>query len=130
MSFALAITSVVMLHFLLVRSCRFVTTRAFYRRHVLVANVVLLARECAFFALTVGFILVRVAKLLFTTIFFVGRVDRPLLADGVGELEIFGFRLDNYPYVFLMEVLQHEAHRHPVSSLTRCASDVMLLKLF
>jgi len=109
----IGILVVIIVQFLLVRSCRMLTSQAFYRKRVLFANVILLMRECAFFALSVGFTIFRVAKLIGTTILFVGRVDTPFLAPGIGEIEAFGFKLDNHPYVFLMDLLYHEAHRHP-----------------
>ena len=109
----IGILVVIIVQFLLVRSCRMLTSQAFYRKRVVFANVVMLMRECAYFALSVGFTIFRVAKLIGTTILFVGRVDTPFLAPGIGEIEAFGFKLDNHPYVFLMDLLYHEAHRHP-----------------
>jgi hypothetical protein len=93
---------------------------------VLFSNVVLLMRECGFFALTVGYTLFRVIKLIGTTILFVGRLDIPFLSSGVGEVEYFDFKLDNDPYVFLVDLLSHEAHRHPYIQIFGA---VCLLKL-
>lgn len=54
-------------------------------------------------------------KLIFTSALFVGRIDTPFLAPGVGR---FGaLELDNYPHTFLKDILSHEAHRHPYIEL-------------
>jgi hypothetical protein len=50
-------------------------------------------------------------KLLIAACLFIGRIDTPFLAPGVGRLG--GLELDNYPTVFMKDLLQHEAHRHP-----------------
>jgi hypothetical protein len=42
---------------------------------------------------------------------YVGRIDTPLLADGVGK--IGPVILDSYPVTFKKDILLHEAHRHP-----------------
>lgn len=93
--------------------CRVFTTQVYYRRRPKTANIILLTRECAYFALTIFAAFIRVAKLVGSTIFFVGRMDVPFLSAGVAELTYFGVYLDNYPQVFLMDILQHEAHKHP-----------------
>jgi hypothetical protein len=41
----------------------------------------------------------------------VGRIDTPVLADGVGN--IGPIALDSYPISFRKDILLHEAHRHP-----------------
>lgn len=67
--------------------------------------------------LTIGYAVVCVDKLISTTILYIGRLDTPFLHDSVGELERFGFRLDNEPYIFRMDIPQHEAYHHPVSCM-------------
>lgn len=54
-------------------------------------------------------------KLIITAALFVGRIDTPFLADGVGR--VGPVELDNYPNIFLKDVLSHEAHRHPFIEL-------------
>ena len=90
---------------------RCATSKAFYRHRVFLSNAILIGRECAYFATAVGFSIVRVLKLLLTTILYVGRLDRTLLATGVAEVQtsLFNFRLDSAPYFFLIDILQHEA---------------------
>ena len=54
-------------------------------------------------------------KLLITAALFVGRIDTPFLAPGVGA--VGNLEPDNYPTIFLKDVLSHEAHRHPYLEL-------------
>ena len=93
--------------------CRIFTSVTYYRKRPKATNILLLTRECAYFALTIFTALVRGAKLVLITIFFVGRVDVPFLAPGIAEFRGLGVYIDNLPQVFLMDILQHEAHRHP-----------------
>ena len=58
----------------------------FYRRQPGCANVMLVLLECWSLGLTVGTMLVRFVKLILVTAFYVGRIDTPVLADGVGNV--------------------------------------------
>lgn len=49
--------------------------------------------------------------LIFVSATYVGRIDTPVLADGVGN--IGPIVLDSYPISFRKDILLHEAHRHP-----------------
>ncbi|KAG7356326.1 hypothetical protein IV203_001012 [Nitzschia inconspicua] len=91
--------------------CRCGMHRAFYRERPFSANISLLALEWANFTLSVGFILVRIIKLIISACMFIGRIDTPFLAPKVGQLG--PIELDNYPTIFMKDLLQHEAHRHP-----------------
>jgi hypothetical protein len=102
---------------IVMRFCRSQTSIAYYRYRPASWNITLLLGECGMVPLTIGYPVVRVVKLLSTTILYIGRLDTPFLHNSVGELERFGFRLDNKPYIFRMDILQHEAHRHPVSCM-------------
>jgi hypothetical protein len=114
----IGVVVVIVLQYLFVRASRsWLASKAYYRSRPGTANILLLLQECAFFALTIGFTLVRTTNIIVVTILFVGRVDRPFLADGIGEIESLGFRLDSHPYIFAMDILQHEAHRHPYIEL-------------
>lgn len=96
-------------------SCRASYYQAFYRKKPASANISALAFECTNFSLTVGFVALRMCKLILAAALFVGRIDTPVLADGVGR---FGnFEIDNYPYIFYKDILSHEAHRHPYIEL-------------
>lgn len=110
----LGLVVVVLLQVGSAKLCRTFLAEAYYRKRPKSANIIFLTRECAFFGLTIFTALVRVVKLIVTSIFFVGRMDVPFLAPGVAELEYFGVYLDNHPQIFLMDILQHEAHRHPL----------------
>lgn len=57
----------------------------------------------------------RMCKLLITSALYVGRIDTPFLAPGVGRLG--DLELDGYPVVFMKDILSHEAHRHPYLEL-------------
>jgi len=102
---------VLAIHVIVVRSFRRVTSQAFYRKLPATANVTVLVRECGLVALTQGFVIVRILKLLLTAVLYAGRVDTPFLYDSCGQ--IGGFRIDREPYMFQIDILQHEAHRHP-----------------
>jgi len=98
-------------HVAIVRATRSATSQAYYRHRPAQANIAVLIRECGLVALTQGFVALRIAKLLLTTIVYVGRVDTPFLYTTAGQ--IGGFRIDSAPYMFQIDILQHEAHRHP-----------------
>lgn len=61
------------------------------------------------FALSVYFTFVRMVKLILVSALYVGRVDTPLLAPGVGEVGPIKF--DALPQIFRKSVLANEAHR-------------------
>jgi hypothetical protein len=55
--------------------------------------------------------LLRFIKIMAVSAFYVGRLDTPLFAPGVG---CFGpIVLDSHPIEFRKDLLIHEAHRHP-----------------
>lgn len=60
-------------------------------------------------ALTLGFVLVRAVKLVGIAIFFIARVDTPILAPGIGR--IGPVELDGVAFAFRKDILMHEAHR-------------------
>ena len=59
--------------------------------------------------LAVGTALVRAVKLFLISAMYIGRVDTPLLAPGVG----LGRIRDRLPLIFRQDILALEAHRHP-----------------
>jgi hypothetical protein len=83
---------------------------SFYRRHPAIANIVGLMLECWNIALAAGFVLIRAIKLIFTSAFFIGRIDIPMLHIH-GRLKPWS--VDLYPMIFRADILAHEAHRHP-----------------
>jgi len=50
-------------------------------------------------------------KLIIVVLVYVGRFDRPVLAEGVGELG--PLKLDNFPNIFRQDLLAIDTHRHP-----------------
>ena len=83
----------------------------FYRKNPLSANITFVAYECWNSAVMSGFALIRVTKLFIVILLYVGRVDRPILADGVGD--IGPLSMDYWPEIFKQDLLSVEAHRHP-----------------
>lgn len=79
----------------------------FYRTKPMFANVFNVALECWSLALTLAFVAGRLAKFLVITSFYVGRIDRPVLADGLFV------SVDALPVVFRQNLLSTESHRHP-----------------
>ena len=93
--------------------CKFYTS--FYRQRPAPANMSLLGLEWASFFLSAGFVFFRMIKLIIIAAAFIGRIDRPLLARGIGR--IGPIELDGYPLVHTKDLLSHEAHRHPFIEL-------------
>jgi len=114
-SAAVGMLVVVLIKTLPVICCRNAFYKGFYRKNPPAVNFVNLALECANFAISAGFVVIRMVKLLVTAALYVGRIDTPFLAKGVGQ--VGAMRLDNYPDVFLKDILSHEAHRHPYIDL-------------
>lgn len=55
--------------------------------------------------------LIRMVKLLGVSAFYIGRLDTPFFAPGVGQ--IGPIALDGHPVQFRKDLLLHDAHRHP-----------------
>jgi hypothetical protein len=90
---------------------------AYYRMETMKDNFMNLILECWTLGISSGFMLIRACQLFFLTACYLGRLDTPMLADGVG---IFNFgivnniALDSYPIAFRKDLLSHDAHRHPM----------------
>ena len=54
---------------------------------------------------------IRMVKLIMISVFYIGRLDTPLFAPGVGH--IGPVLLDSHHVQFRKDLLLHEAHRHP-----------------
>ena len=61
--------------------------------------------ESVDFALSIYFTLVRLAKVILIGLLYVGRIDTPLFAPGIPVAA------DPTPFVFVKDILSHEAHR-------------------
>lgn len=77
---------------------------AFYRKKVNQANVVSLALECIMVGFAIGTALARAIKLVLIAVLYIGRIDMPLLAPGVGV----GPLMDRYPFIFRQDILALE----------------------
>lgn len=75
----------------------------------------MLGVEWGSFAVSAGFALLRMIKLLVIACAYIGRIDRPFLAKGVGQ--IGPLEIDNCPTIHTKEILMQEAHRHPFIEL-------------
>mmetsp|Transcript_5580 Transcript_5580/g.11450 ORF Transcript_5580/g.11450 Transcript_5580/m.11450 type:complete len:192 (-) Transcript_5580:578-1153(-) len=112
-------------HFRLSTACgRSSYFTSFYRKRPAAANIYFLAMEWANFALSAGFVFVRMVQLMVAAAMNVGRIDAPFLAPGVGE--IGPVDLDPFPTVHLRDILATEAHRHPYMEIL---GRVYLMKL-
>jgi len=79
----------------------------FYRKMPAFANAFMFAVECWNIGLTILSVIVRVAKFLLATSLYAGRIDRPVLAEGLA------LDIDSLPRMFRQNLLSAEAHRHP-----------------
>jgi len=78
---------------------------AFYRKNPIVVNTTSVALECWHVFLAIPFVISRAAILIATSVLFIGRVDRTVLAEDID--------IDRYPHVFRQVILVSDAHRHP-----------------
>jgi len=85
------------------------TYSGFYRKRVNQANIVSIAIECAMVGLGVLAAVSRSVTIALVSIFYIGRLDTPLLAPGVS----LGPLKDIHPINFRKDLLIEEAHRHP-----------------
>jgi len=90
---------------LVVKILLFYSHAAFYRRRVMLSNIATVVLECWHIGITLLAIISRLGKLLAITILYLGRIDRPFLADDL--------QIDNFPLLFRQSILAMEAHRHP-----------------
>lgn len=71
----------------------------------------------------------RIVKLFLITIFYLGRYDTPILAQGVGE--IGPIKLDAFPFIFRQDLLALDAHRHPyIERLGMMVRGCLFFKLY
>lgn len=81
----------------------------FYRSHPAASNLLGLMLDCWYVGLSSGYMLVRAMQLILVAILNIGRIDRPILADGV--MKVGPVILDSYPVSFRKDLLQHEVSR-------------------
>ena len=90
---------------------KFFYAGGYYRRRPAAGNIMNVILECWSLGLSAGTMTARTVKLLVVTFFYLGRIDTPMLAPGVGQ--IGSTNLDPAPNAFRKDLLVHEAHRHP-----------------
>lgn len=71
----LGILTVVVIKIIILKTCRCALYTAFYRKRPASANITAVALECSNFALSVGFVFLRMIKFLITAAIFIGRVS-------------------------------------------------------
>mmetsp|Transcript_27232 Transcript_27232/g.38982 ORF Transcript_27232/g.38982 Transcript_27232/m.38982 type:complete len:587 (+) Transcript_27232:1130-2890(+) len=101
----------VMLKWIVLRSYRRVSQQGYYRKSVVLSNVVNIILESWNLALGIGYMVIRGLYFMLAATMFIGRVDVPFLSQDacfVGPIE-----LDSFPLIFRKDLLSHEAHRHP-----------------
>mmetsp|Transcript_20427 Transcript_20427/g.40738 ORF Transcript_20427/g.40738 Transcript_20427/m.40738 type:complete len:264 (+) Transcript_20427:2045-2836(+) len=101
----------VMLKWIVLRGYRRVTQQGYYRKNVVLSNVVNIILESWNLALGIGYMLIRGLYFILAATMFIGRVDVPFLSQDacfVGPIE-----LDSFPLIFRKDLLSHDAHRHP-----------------
>lgn len=110
--------------FLVVSFCRVRVYVSLFRKRPLVANLLLVAQEWAYFGISVGVVLYRVLFVLGTALLSVGRADRRILHNEVNNF--LGFEIDYLPTYQLRNLLISEAHSHPYLQLL---GSIYLLKI-
>lgn len=65
--------------------CGRYTYEGFYRKRPAIANITALAYECWHIFLSIGFVTARAFILVFLCFIFIGRQDRPFLAEDIGK---------------------------------------------
>jgi hypothetical protein len=78
-----------------------------------------LVLDCWYLGLSSGYMTVRAIQFIFISVLNIGRIDRPIFAEGVAK--VGPVILDSYPISFRKDLLQHEAHRyvHQVKIVTK-----------
>ena len=109
------VSTIIVVRLTIVYFCKCSFFVAFFRERPAVANMTLLGLEWASFALSGGFIFLRMCKLLIAATAWIGRIDKPFLSKDVARF--LGVEMDYYPQVHKQELLSHEAHRHPFIEL-------------
>ena len=99
--------------------------KAFYRKKPAAANIMNIVMEAWNVGLSIGYALGRAAKLIGLTAIYLGRIDTPFLAKGVGS--IGDIALDTLPVSFRKDLMLHEAHRHPYLERLGC---MYMMKLY
>jgi hypothetical protein len=106
-----AMIIIIVVRTMLVYCCKVAFFKGLYRKRPAGANISFLSLDWANYYLTILTVIVRVIKILIAAFLAVGMIDRPFLANGVGQ--IGSMELDPYPTIHTRELIANEAHRHP-----------------
>lgn len=102
---------VILFRMLMISCCKSWYFQGLYRKKPAAANIAMMALEWANYIFSTLVILIRMVKLIVVAVAYIGKIDRPLLAKGVGQ--IASVELDPYPTIHTRDLLAHDAHRHP-----------------
>jgi len=86
--------------------------KGYYRARPAAVNILFIINEAWSLGLATWTIVVRAVRIIAVAIFYIGRLDTPVIAPGVGWL-FNKFPPDLLPITFRKELLMHDAHRHP-----------------
>jgi hypothetical protein len=97
----------------------------FFRNRPAASNILGIVLDCWYLGLSSGYMAIRALVLILIAVLNIGRIDRPILADGI---DTFGpVILDCYPVSFRKDLLQHEV-RHPLFAV--CSMHLFLIRFF
>lgn len=99
--------AIFLLRFLVSLVCRDLFVSSFYRKHPAAINFINLVLECWNLALSVGTMLGRAIKHSIISFYYIGRIDVPTFAPGVGM--VGPLHLDSEHMIFKNELLIHES---------------------
>lgn len=97
---------------ILICSIRSKAHSAFYRKVPVLSNILSALLDTWSIAVAFGFILSRSLKLIITTCFYLGRIDSHMLDTNVNNVNEV-ITIDSLPDSFTIDLLLHDAHRHP-----------------
>ena len=103
----LGILVIFLLRFVISKLFRDLYVSSFYRKHPGAINLINVVLECWNLAVSIGTMLARAIKLSIVTFLYIGRIDVPTFAPGVGT--VGPLSLDNEHVSFKRDLLIHEA---------------------
>lgn len=117
----LGLLAIFLLRLLVERVFRDLYNPSFYRKHPAAVNTINMVLECWNLAISILTMAGRAIKVSFVTLLYIGRIDTPLFAPGVGT--IGPLVLDSEHLIFKKDLLIHEA----VSSSSICLYLVLIM---
>lgn len=98
---------------------------AFYRKRPAASSIMGVILECWSLGLSIGVVTSRFFKLVGVTALYIGRIDVPMLAPGVGY--VGPMNLDTAPVSFKVDLLSHEAVSNGFTYITPNASRLTMV---